>query len=108
MDIHILNSADARQNQISPSGTMLSKLNTICERIKFILCVNFIVLITSAQQFNEFLNIFECLQHVAQPALKRWSTTSAGIRVFGSVMEVRHAGVVRGFKRAVMCNDTGD
>jgi hypothetical protein len=46
------------------------------KRLILVLCVNFIMLITSAQQVNDLLNISECLQHVARQAVKHWSTTS--------------------------------
>jgi hypothetical protein len=66
------------------------------------------MLSTSTQQFDELSNIFKHLQRVTCQALKRWLTTSAGIRDFGSVMEVQHASVVRGFKQAETCDDTAD
>jgi hypothetical protein len=77
------------------------------EKINSILC-EFIMLNASTQQVDELLNIFKRLQRIMRQALKHWSTTSAGIRVFGSVMEVVHTSAVQEFERAERRVDTAE
>jgi hypothetical protein len=77
------------------------------EQINLILC-DFIKLNICAQQLNYELNICKCLYCVMCQVLKCWAMTSTGVRDFGSMMEVLHAGAIRGFEQIVGCNCTAE